>query len=224
MDSWYTPFLYVPEIGQIREYTLFLSFFLPRSGFVQQRLSVGLGSLAAEAGRSIKAMIKIYPFTFLFIFLVLGCENNPPDNVYRATEIDSLSFLLKNSDLIALVKISDGMPTTDKPAKKFKEVVAAEIVESFYGDIEDNDIKILNTPVHTTPGIVEHQLYFSNGEFIYFLKKFEGSYKPLTPFSAVRIRNGKGAPIWKLDKAGSMPEINKGEIIKEIKESIEQMR
>ena len=146
--------------------------------------AVGLGSLAAEAGRSIKAMIKIYPFTFLFIFLVLGCENNPPDNVYRATEIDSLSFLLKNSDLIALVKISDGMPTTDKPAKKFKEVVAAEIVESFYGDIEDNDIKILNTPVHTTPGIVEHQLYFSNGEFIYFLKKFEGSYKPLTPFSS----------------------------------------
>jgi hypothetical protein len=29
-------FFYVPEIGQMREYTLFLSFFLPRSGFVQQ--------------------------------------------------------------------------------------------------------------------------------------------------------------------------------------------
>ena len=111
-------------------------------------------------------MRKIYPFVFLFILLILGCENKPPDNNYRATEIDSLSFLIKSSDLIALVKISDGMPPTDKPAEEFKEVVSAKIVESFYGDTENNEIKILNTPVHTTPGIVEHQLYFSNGEFI----------------------------------------------------------
>ena len=169
-------------------------------------------------------MRKIYLFAFLFILLVLGCENKPPDNVYHATEIDSLSFLIKNSDLIALVKISDGMPPTDKPAKEFKEMVSAEIVESFYGDTENNEIKIINTPVHTTLGIVEHQLYFGNGEFIYFLKKFDNSYKPLTPFSTVRFRKGKGAPIWRQDKTGSMPEINKGEIIKEIKESIEQIR
>ena len=76
-------------------------------------------------------MRKIYSFVFIFILLILGCENKPPDNVYRLTEIDSLSFLIKNSDLIALVKISDGMPLTDKPAKKFKEMVSAEIVESF---------------------------------------------------------------------------------------------
>ena len=169
-------------------------------------------------------MRKIYPFAFLFILLVLGCENKPPDNVYRATETDSLNFLIKNSDLIALVKISDGIPPTDNPAKEFREMVSAEIVESFYGDTENNEIKILNTPVHTTPGIVEHQLYFSNGEFIYFLKKIGSSYKPLTPFSTVRFRKGKGAPIWRQDKTGSIPEINKVEIIKEINESIKQMR
>ncbi len=169
-------------------------------------------------------MRKIYPFAFLFILLVLGCENKPPDNVYRATETDSLSFLIKNSDLVALVKISDGMPPTDKPAKKFKEAVSAEIVKSFYGDAETTKIEILNTPVNTAPGIVEHQLYLSDGDFIFFLKKFGSSYKPLTPFSTVRFRKGKGAPIWKQDKTGSMPEINKSEVIKEIKESIEQMR
>jgi len=168
------------------------------------------------------SMKKIYPFAFLFILLVLGCENKPSDNVYCATETDSLSFLVKNSDLIALAKISDGIPSTDNPAKESKEMVSAEIVESFYGDTENNEIKILNTPVHTTPGIVKHQLYFSDGEFIYFLKKFGSSYKPLTPFSTVRFRKGKGAPIWRQDKTGAMPEINKAEIIKEIKESIEQ--
>lgn len=169
-------------------------------------------------------MRKMYPFAFLYILLVLGCEDKPPDNVYRATENDSLSFLVKNSDLIALVKISDGMPPTDKPTKEFKEMVSAEIVEAFYGDTENKEIKILNTPVHTTPGIVKHQLCFSNGEFIYFLKKFGSSYKPLTPFSIVRFVKGKGVPIWRQAKTGSMPEINKGEIIKEINESIEQMR
>jgi hypothetical protein len=169
-------------------------------------------------------MIKIYPVVFLFILLVLGCENKPPDNVYRATEIDSLAFLIKNSDLIALVKISDGMPKTNETATAFKEVVSAEIIESLYGDTEKNEIKILNKPVHTIPGIDEHQIYLSNGEFIYFLKKFGSLYRPLTPFSTIRFRKGKGAPIWKQDKTGSMPEINKSNIIIEIKESIEQMR
>jgi len=36
LGPWYTPFLYVPEIGQIRQYTLVLFFFLPRSGLVQR--------------------------------------------------------------------------------------------------------------------------------------------------------------------------------------------
>lgn len=169
-------------------------------------------------------MRKIYPLAFLLIHLVLGCENKPPDNVYRATEIDSLNFLIENSDLIALVKISDGMPPTNMPATEFKEVVSAEIIDSLYGDTDKNEIKILNTPVHTIPGIDEHQIYLSNGEFIYFLKKFGSSYKPLTPFSTVSFRKGRGAPIWKQDKSGSMPEINKSSIIIEIKESIEQMR
>jgi hypothetical protein len=70
---------------------------------------------------------------------------------------------------------------------------------------------------------VPYTYYFSNGEFIYFLKKFGSSYKPLTPFSTVRFRKGKGVPICKQDKTGSMPEIKKVEIIKEIKERIEQM-
>ena len=158
------------------------------------------------------------------VLIISGCEGKPKDNVYHAKEIDSLSFLIKNSDIIALVKISDSMPPMDKLATEFKDAVTAQIVELIYGETDSNPIKILNTTIYTTPGFVEHQLYFSNGEFIYFLKKFGSSYKPLTPFSTVRFRKGKGAPIWKQDKTGSIPEINKGEIIKEIKESIEQMR
>lgn len=167
-------------------------------------------------------MNKIYPFILIFFLLILGCEDKSRDNVYRATEIDSLNFLIKNSDLIALVNISDAMPPTDMPAKEFKDIVSAKIVELIYGDTKYNEIKILNTTVYTTPGIVEHQLYLSNGEFIYFLKKFDSSYKPLTAFSTIRIRNGKGAPVWRQDKTGSMPEIDKVEIINEIKENIER--
>ena len=169
-------------------------------------------------------MNKIYLFILILVLMISGCEDKQEVNVYHATEIDLLSFLIKNSDLIALVTISEGMPRTDKPATEYKDAVEAQIVELIYGETESNPIELLNTTVHTRPGFAEHQLYLSNGEFIYFLKKFGSSYKPLTPFSTVRFRNGKGAPIWKQDKTGSMPEINKGEIINEIKESIEQMR
>ncbi|CAB1061807.1 hypothetical protein D1BOALGB6SA_6582 [Olavius sp. associated proteobacterium Delta 1] len=37
----------MPKIGQIREYTLFLFFFLPRSGFVQQAVAADLLTLEA---------------------------------------------------------------------------------------------------------------------------------------------------------------------------------
>jgi len=167
-------------------------------------------------------MKNTFAYGIILAFLVLGCEDKPRDGVYRATEIDSLNFLLKNSDLIALVNISDGMPATDKAATGFKEAVYAQVVEVIYGDPQSGLIEILNTTVYTEPGIVEHKLYLRNGEFVYFLKKYGKSYKPLTPFSTVRFRNGKGAPIWKQDKTGTMPEIDRAEIIKEIKASIEQ--
>jgi len=134
--------------------------------------------------------------------------------------IDSLKFHIENSDLIALVNISDGMPLTDKPAKEY--AVSAKIIESIYGESEKSEIKMLNTTVYTTPGIVEHQPYLSNEEFVCFLKKFGTSYKPLTPFSTVKIKNGKGAPVWRKNKKGSMPELDKIEIINEIKQNIEQ--
>ena len=158
----------------------------------------------------------------ILVFLVLGCEDKPPDNVYRATEIDSLNFLLKNSDLIALVNISDGMPSTDKATTELKEAVQARVVEVIFGEPQSSLIEILNTTVFTEPGIVEHKLYLSNGEFLYFLKKVGNSYKPLSIFSTVRFRKGKGAPIWKQDKTGSLPEIEKAEIIAEIRKAIEQ--
>jgi hypothetical protein len=172
--------------------------------------------------RSMEMMKNIKLLILILVLMISGCEGKPKDNVYHAKEIDSLNFLIKHSDIIALVKISDGMQPTDKPATEFKDAVTAQIVELIYGEAESNFIKILNSTVYTTPGIVEHQLYLSNGEFIYFLKKFGSSYKPLTPFSTVRFRNGKGAPIWKQDKTGSMPEIDKDEITEEIKEGIEQ--
>lgn len=165
---------------------------------------------------------KIYPYILILFVLFFGCEDKPQDNVYRATEIDSLNFLLKNSDLIALVNISDGLPATDKAATEFIEAVSAQVVEVIYGEPQSSLIEILNTSVYTERGIVEDKLYLSNGEFIYFLKKAGESYKPLTPFSTVRFRNGKGGPIWKQDKTGSMPEIDKAEIIAEIRKTIEQ--
>jgi len=166
-------------------------------------------------------LMKNIKLCILILALIIsGCEGKPKDNVYHAKEIDSLNFLIKNSDIIALVNILDGVQPTDKPGTEFKDAVTAQIVVLIYGKSESNPIKILNTTVYTTPGFDVNQLYLSNGEFIYFLKKFGSSYKPLTPFSTVRLRNDKGAPIWKQDKAGSIPEIDKGEIIEEIKESI----
>ena len=167
-------------------------------------------------------MKKALACGIILVFLVLGCEDKRGDSVYRATEIDSLNFLLKNSDLIAHVNISDGMPPTDKAATEFKEAVHAHVVEVIYGELQGSMVEILNTSVFTERGVVENKLYLSNGEFIYFLKKVGKSYKPLTSFSTVRFRNGKGAPIWKQDKTGSMPEIEKAEIIAEIRKTIAQ--
>jgi len=54
-------------------------------------------------------MRKIYPFAFLFILLVMGCEDNSPDIVFRCKHvlIATLRFVLGSFVIRVSLKISE---------------------------------------------------------------------------------------------------------------------
>lgn len=165
---------------------------------------------------------------YLLIFLLnLGCEQDHTRAIYKPSKIDSLDFLVSNSDAIVFIEIFDSLSEKDKgiPERVLEKLAKAKCYEAYKGNVSKGSIiTISNSTVYNKPSSVSTFLALPNGSYIAFLSKSDGNYKPLTPYSLIEINFGQGRPIWKQTDSQFVdrPELSKDEIVKDIKNAIGQ--
>lgn len=163
---------------------------------------------------------------FLFIQLATTCAGLEGQSVaVPKTETEQLSFLVKHSDLIAIIKISKGSPNRRFSLFGMPKQVEAEILSVISGIEKQEVIKINTSPRFVRPRSIFNYVYLRKGRHLVFLSKEENSYKPTTRFSIIEILFNKVYPIWKQDEETDVNEMSAGyslnEIVDEIKKELE---
>ena len=151
-----------------------------------------------------KINIKAYVIFILFcVFAIYSCTHRS-DNEGKPLALtyqDTLSYLVANSDLIALVTMSGGLKSGENlswfssPPKK----VRAEINTIIYGEEKRSAIEILSEPKHLGSGVVMSFFFLRNGDHLTFLSSSGEQYQPTTRSSLLHIFNGKLYPTWRKD-------------------------
>jgi hypothetical protein len=176
-------------------------------------------------------MKKIFAILLLCTCLLLGCENqiDRKGEPVSLTEKDTLSFLVKNSDIIALATLSGG---TDKPRSSFffgtPKSVKVDIDSILKGNENQKIIELTSHPKFLGETVIQSTVVLRNGYHLIFACKSEKKYKPTTSHSLYNILYGNLYPIWRPDQyteiVPNIGKVSKGipleEIIDEIKNEI----
>ena len=174
-------------------------------------------------------------FVILCVLLsTASCETFPDTKgkPYTPTNLDTLQFLVSNSDLIAIVNHSGG---TDKP-KPFlftmPKKVDAKILSIIKGGEDREEIEISCNPKNLNPNVIKSTMILRNGKHLVFLCKTGENYQPTTSNSLLSVFNHKVYPVWRPDQykeSEDAPDglkvssgIELGEILEEIRTEIEQ--
>ena len=143
---------------------------------------------------------------------------------YSYTEKDTLSFLLKNSDLVAVVFIEGGNDVGQNSFQKIWDPVDATLISTVWQKenmpTPPEKFKIEPTPFFQDKGVLASQLFLRNGENLAFLMETkERHYKPTTGSSVFDVYNqGNVLPIWKERSIGD--EMSPGFPLEQIKKEI----
>ncbi len=180
--------------------------------------------MPSEPQRSMDMKIYIVLLSVLLVILS-GC-GKPEGKPARPTKIDKLKFMVPNSDLIAIIEISGGIDNNySKPSLK-KYSVNADVKKMIVGDDKVKQISILNTPYFMNKNTIAAFITLYDGEHLAFLKKQDGSYKPVSGSSILEITYNRVHPFWK--QSGTKIKISSGydlnEIIDEIKNTPSNQR
>ena len=140
----------------------------------------------------------------LFSLLITSYQNVYAGQPIRHTEQETLEFMVKNSDIIAVAFITGG---TDKLRitfwKDFPEKANVKILDVVKGDKSMKNIEIINEPKFTRPGSVKSTVVLRNGHYLVFLAKTGDKYQPTTGFSLLDIFKNNVHPIWKQKGIGN---------------------
>lgn len=177
-------------------------------------------------------MNKILAIILLYcIFLLLGCENkiDTKGEPVSLTEFDTLPFLVKNSDIIALATLSGG---TDKPRPSFlfgtPKSVKVDIDTIIKGEKNLKTIELTSHPRYLDINVIQSAVILRNGYHLIFACKSETNYQPTTSNSLYDVLYGNIYPIWRPDQYTEIgPDGEKGsrgipleEILNEIKNEL----
>jgi hypothetical protein len=176
-------------------------------------------------------------FIFLFIFcgglflisLVSDKFNLGSSRAtYQYAEHDNLDFLTQNSDLIAVLELTDASTPGDSRTKVYSTKSApGKIIKTIKGNVGRNEIvTILNEPYFLKRPSIMAFLALYNGKHLIFLKNVgTNKYKPLTKHSLMRVIFGKCEPVWKQPKDSKYYDVTSiplSDVLIEIKANLNQ--
>jgi hypothetical protein len=176
-------------------------------------------------------MKKAITILLFYSFLLLGCENQieTKGELVSLTELDTLQFLVKNSDIIVLATLSG---STDKPRPSFffgtPKSVQANIDTIIKGEENLDVINLTSHPKYLDKYVIQSTVILRNGYHLIFACKSEKIYQPTTSNSLYDVLYGNIYPIWRPDQYTEIgPDGMKGsrgipleEVINEIKNEI----
>lgn len=162
--------------------------------------------------------------TCLFFQLDVSCNTiETRGQPISYTQQETLSFLVKESDLIAIIRIrgeigENGIPRfEDKPKQ-----VNAEIVSIIKGQENIKSISMLDSPKFFPPEVIKSSIVLRDGIHLVFLTREGSLYKPTTCFSILDVFRGRVYPVWKQKEDGG--EITSGYPIEQVITEIESVK
>lgn len=177
---------------------------------------------------NMKGFIIFLIFLATAIYSTNSFTNNEGKPVVRTNQ-DTLSFLVKNSNLIAIVSLSGGVEKTYKPTlfnrppKKVKGIIERIIK----GSTEKKEFELLAEPKHRTPDSIYEFVLLKNGKHLVFLSIEKDQYRLTTGSSLLDILYNKVYPTWRDDHYKVGPDgvlgsygVDLEEVVSEIKEEI----
>ena len=159
----------------------------------------------------------------LAVAVILSACEKTESIPYVLTTQDTLPYLVKNSDFIAVVNITGGVEGFQGGVpNSIPENVSASVVDVIHSNNNRSplEINIQNSPHNSEKGNYFTIMALRNGRNLAFLVyQQDGSYKPTTGFSIVSV-NGSNMlmPIWK--QVESEEEYSKGYSVTSIKNEI----
>lgn len=140
----------------------------------------------------------------IFLIFMVSCkqEDSRKQTVISSANMKgkpSLEFLVKKSDVIAIIDIYDA--PAESPDSKFKTtaLASASIIKVLKGS-KNNIIKIKATPYYKEKGAIFEIAILQSGTYLAFLKNVANSenyYQPTTGSSLLGVFEDKVQPIWK---------------------------
>lgn len=117
------------------------------------------------------------------------------------TDQDTLSFLVKKSDLIAIVTLSGGVKKDYKMSffHRPPEKVKGKINKLIKGNVEKNEFELLAEPTYTIPNSIAEYILLKNGDHLVFLSCENTQCRPTTGRSLLDIQYNKVYPTWRDD-------------------------
>ena len=159
----------------------------------------------------------------LAVAVILSACEKTESIPYVLTTQDTLSYLVENSDLIAVVNITGGVERSKGGIpNNIPESVSASVVDVIHSN--DNrsllELNIQNSPHKQEKGTSFTMMALRDGRNLVFLVyQQDGSYKPTTGFSIVSVNSSDMLmPIWK--QGESKEEYSKGFSVDHIKNEI----
>ncbi len=173
--------------------------------------------------------INRFASLLLVLFVISGCNNSQSGMPHKLTDMDTLSSLVHNSDLIAVVDISGGTDEARASWRNMPKEVSAYIESVVKGSDKNKTIKIANNPKNSFPGSVMEVVVLRNGRHLVFLSQDGGTFKPTTGKALLDVLNNKVYPIWRPDQYNEIGsdgiEFSRGigldEVLEEIRTEIE---
>ncbi len=145
-------------------------------------------------------VLKILIMLTSCLFYQAGLSCNANESIGKPisyTNQETLSFLVKQSDLIAIIQIREGIDENsialfeDKPKQ-----VNAEILSIINGIENNKHIKIFDSPKFVPPEVLKASIVIRTGTHLVFLSREGSSYKPTTRFSVLDVFRGRVYPVW----------------------------
>jgi len=145
---------------------------------------------------------KILSNLVVCLFWICGSVAQIEANSVTLTTQDTLSYLVKRSDIIAIINITGGIDK--KRISSFTEMpqqVDANLLKIIKGGKLSQTLTILNTPEYAPPNVLKSAIVLRNGKHLAFLNMEGKSYRPTTRFSMLPVSRGKVYPIWHQTKS-----------------------
>ncbi len=149
---------------------------------------------------NIKALAIFVLFCAIAIYSCNPRKNDEGKPLELTTQ-DTLSFLVENSDLIALVTLSGGLKAGENLSwfRSPPETVKAEINTILSGEENRTIIEILSEPKHLEADVVMSIILLRNGYHLAFLSSNGELYQPTTRGSLLNVFLNKLYPTWRTD-------------------------